>query len=450
MANPIWHIAFGIRLDLAREDLGHPELPDLWDLVYRQDRVYAARRIPVEKRGLQCAGICRDQGVIAWMHLRKGPQGQRVGVHQRAEDEARHQTAESDEHKAYKDRIVRVASEAGFTADTEVSAPGMRTDALVEADGRRVGWEVQLSTAGSEGPRSVRARAQRAIKNGITPAWHTDRREYAARNDTQWTRSDYLPAHVISKNRDLRVVSGYRVLEFFRCDATADLPCPTGGVYRRCGKMHATPKPRDIMFDDLVRGTAGGEVVPLEYPTGSRNQRFWVPSGDRDRYLDLLDGNLDALKDPEPEPTDGASPNAPTCRPWGHTSPEPAAYPEPAPPPKPVIRTLSTPPAPPQRPATPWGGIPAPRAVPAVTSEEALLRPEERLPRSVMPSQRPAPRAERRRKVPVVDWRDPCHWSNTPAPCIHCGTPVRMRDDSGAPSCKVCHEEFIAGPAPTA
>lgn len=41
--------------------------------------------------------------------------------------------------------------------------------------------------------------AQKAISNGITPAWHTGRSAYAIQNDTQWTRSDNLPAYVIEK-----------------------------------------------------------------------------------------------------------------------------------------------------------------------------------------------------------------------------------------------------------
>lgn len=91
----------------------------------------------------------------------------------------------------------------------------IQTDTLVQGEGGlRIGWEVQLSTAGAEGPRSVRARASRAAKYGITPAWHTDRAEYARRNDGHWTRSDNLPAHVIAKSGDLRVVSGFRVLDF--------------------------------------------------------------------------------------------------------------------------------------------------------------------------------------------------------------------------------------------
>lgn len=316
MANPVWHVALGIRLDLERADLGHPGMPGLWDILYAQDREHAAHRVPVEQRGLQCAGICQDAGVVAWMHLRRGPNGQRIAVHQRSEDEARHCKAnESDVHKAYKERIVRVATEAGHAADTEVRAPGMRTDALVKgAGGLDVGWEVQLSSAGYEGPRSVRTRALRAVKHGITPVWHTDRRGYANRNDTQWTRSDQLPAEVIEKNGDLRVVSGYRLLDFFRCDSTAIVPCPDNLGYSRCGKMHAVPKPRDVRFDDLVRGTAAGLIVPLEFRFRSRTHRFWTPAADRDRYFDILGGRPDGDA-PEPQPPGFASNDDPTCRP---------------------------------------------------------------------------------------------------------------------------------------
>lgn len=311
MANPVHVVALGIDLDLEKPDLGHPSMPGLWDRLYAQ-----GHGVRVEDRGLQCAGICRDEGVIAWMHLRQRANGRREAVHQHAEDEARHVTHESDEHKAYKERIVRVATEAGHQADTEVRAPGGRivTDALVSgAYGLRIGWEVQLSSAAASGPRSVRERARKAIARGITPAWHTDRSDYSRRSDTAWTRSDKLPAEVIAKNGDLRVVSGFRVMDFWRCDVRALYPCPVNG-WRRCGNAHATPKPRDVLFDDLVRRTAAGLVVPLEYRDGSRTHRFWVPAEDKVRYLGLEDSWQQKIDDPS-APAAGASAAGPTCRP---------------------------------------------------------------------------------------------------------------------------------------
>jgi hypothetical protein len=148
-------------------------------------------------------------------------------VHEHREDEERHIVPVSDEHKAYQERILRAAQEGGFDGDSEVRtlvgrSSWIQTDTLIEgADGLRIGWEVQLSSAGVNGPRSVRARASKAQQNGITPAWHTDRSDYAHRHDTHWTRSNNLPAYVIAKTGDLRVISGFRRLDFWHCDLGA-------------------------------------------------------------------------------------------------------------------------------------------------------------------------------------------------------------------------------------
>lgn len=324
MANSVWHTVLSIELDLTRADLGHPGMRDLWDRLYRQDRAHAAARVPVSQRGLQCAGVCRAAGVVAWMHLRQRENGRREAVHEKAEDQARHTAPMSDEHKAYQERIVRAAEQVGFRADTEVRTPigprsWIQSDTLVEGlDGRRIGWEVQLSTTSANGPRSVRDRAGKARTNGITPAWHTDRQDYARRNDTQWTYSNNLPAEVIAKIGDLRVVSGFRALDIWRCDLAADYVCPDGR-FNGCGKMHATAKPRDVLFDDLVRKTAAGIIVPLEYKAGSTMHRFWVSRGDQERYYDAVAAPTDVV--PVVQQQGHGSQEGPTCRPRVTLSP---------------------------------------------------------------------------------------------------------------------------------
>ncbi|MGV4985777.1 hypothetical protein ACVB8X_06945 [Streptomyces sp. NRAIS4] len=319
MANIVWHKKLRIHLDLSREDLGHPEYPDLWDMVYRMDRMYAARGVPVAERDLQCGGVCQDAGVEAPLYLRQRAHGRREAVHERRQDEERHVVPVSAEHKAYQERIVRAAEEGGFRGDSEVRTrigrSWIQTDTLIEgADGLRIGWEIQLSSAGVEGPRSVRARAAKAEKNGITPAWHTDRTDYARRNDAHWTQSNSLPAHVIAKIGDLRVVSGFRKLDFWLCDVRAVHPCPRG--VRRCGRHHATPVPKDVLLDDLVRHTAGGAIVPIQFRTSSKVHRFWVSSADQARYADLLADDTQLPADIEEERTPAsASRSRPTCRP---------------------------------------------------------------------------------------------------------------------------------------
>ncbi|MFF6866786.1 hypothetical protein [Streptomyces ardesiacus] len=370
MANVVWHKNFRILLDLTRDDLDHPEFPGLWDLIYATDRFYGRRGVPVSERDLQCGGVCRDMGVEAPMHLRMRG-GRREAVHERREDEERHSVPMSDEHKAYQERILRAAHEGGFGGDSEVRTrvgrTWIQTDTLVEgADGRRIGWEFQLSTIDESGLRGVRARAGKAAKNGITPAWHTDRAAYAQRNDTHWTRSDRLPAHLIARNGDLRIVSGFRALDFWHCDTSAPYPCPHG--IRRCGKAHATAKPRDVFFDDMVRQTAAGTIVPIQFRAGKTVHRYWVTDADRDR-LDDLDGD-DTRLPPEREntPATGASRNRPTCQ------PTPASPTEPEPPASaglPAVRPLLT--ALPLQPAAPAAETapPAPAQRKALTSQAA-------------------------------------------------------------------------------
>ncbi|WP_331728795.1 hypothetical protein OG693_39435 (plasmid) [Streptomyces sp. NBC_01259] len=320
MANKVWHTRLGLDLDLNKPDLGQPGMSGLWDVLYQLDRADGARGKPVSERGLQCGGVCRDAGVVAWMYLRQQANGRREAVHEHAEDEDRHSAPMSDEHKAYQDRIIRVAEQGGFRAGSEVRttiAPRkwFQTDAVVDnGAGLRIGWEIQLSTASTAGPRSVRNRASRAMSNGITPAWHTDMTRLARRNETQWTRSDDLPAEVIRKTGVLRVVSGFRALDIWRCDSRALYPCPDGRI-TRCGKTHSTPKPRDIDFDSLVRSTAAGLVVPVEFPDKTTTHRFWVSADDRDRYYDLLGGAPSGPAGPELVPKGHASNDGPTCRP---------------------------------------------------------------------------------------------------------------------------------------
>lgn len=318
VANIVWHTKLRIHLDLTLDDLGHEEYEGLWDMIYGMDRMYAARAVSVADRDLQCGGVCQQAGVVAPMYLRMR-NGRREAVHERREDEERHIVPTSDEHKAYQARILRAAGEGGFPGDSEVRTrvgrSWIQTDTLIEgADGLRIGWEVQLSSAGTDGPRSVRSRAAKAEKNGITPAWHTDRSGYANRHDTHWTRSDNLPAHVIARTGDLRVVSGFRKLAIWHCDFRAVHPCPRG--VRRCGKHHATPVPHDVLFDDLVRQTAAGAIVPIQFHTSTKVHRFWVTHADRNRYNDLRSDDTRLPEAPQDvQPPSRASHNRPTCRP---------------------------------------------------------------------------------------------------------------------------------------
>jgi hypothetical protein len=317
MANPVWHTQLGIELDLTRHDLGHPGRTGLWGELYEEDRLYASQRVRVSDRGLQCAGVCRDAGVTAWMYLRQRADGRREAVHEHAEDERRHRAAGmSDEHKAYQERVVRVAESAGHRAEAEVTPRGgrIRTDALVHGPGNlRVGWEIQRTDINAA---TVRRRIGLARDRGITPAWHTDRTDFDRRQETHWTRTDKLPPEIIRRRGDLVVWTGVRAIDWWRCDSSSRIPCPDRG-HGRCNDLHPSPKPAPVQFDDLVRKTAAGVLVPLVFRTPTVTHRFWVSDADRDRYLDNTGQRVaDAAWDTSDAPARGrGSSDGPTCRP---------------------------------------------------------------------------------------------------------------------------------------
>jgi hypothetical protein len=115
------------------------------------------------------------------------------------------------------------------------------------------------------------------------------------------------PACVIARTGDLRIISGFRALDFWHCDTRAFYPCPSG--VRRCGKAHAPPKPRDVLFDDMVRQTAAGTIAPIRFRAGITVHRYWVTSADRDRLEDLHSDDTRLPPEREAAPASGASRN---------------------------------------------------------------------------------------------------------------------------------------------
>jgi hypothetical protein len=382
VANKVLHVQLDIEIDLNKS-----VEQTLWDRLYAEDRENAKRHVPVSQRGLMCAGVCKDEGVTAWMYLRER-NGGREAVHERAEDEARHAAPMSDEHKAYQERIVRVAQAEGFQADCEVRTrtgerAWIRTDTMVAYEGHRIGWEIQLSTIERKGPKSVRARAAKATANNITPAWHTDRPNYSQRNDAHWTACNHFNAPEIRTN-PIRIVSGFRALDFWHCEAGATLLCPDNitDARKRCGDVHLTPKPRDILFDDMVRNTATGLVVPVKHRMGRRVHRFWVTRDDQRRLYDFVGGPGPEDQSSGADKAVGASVGAPTCR--------------------------------------PQASVAIPKTAPVDGSRPSW----------------PAPASS----GPVLDWRAAHHWSGEALPCRYCSKPTPLRGGDGRPAHKVCAE----------
>jgi len=45
---------------------------------------------------------------------------------------------------------------------------------------------------------------------------------------------------------------------------------------------------------------------------------------------------------------------------------------------------------------------------------------------------------------PLLDWRDPSHWSWTAKPCRYCDRPTNLRDSKRSPAHKTCAEAALA------
>lgn len=285
MTQSIYHAHLELELNLSEPDLGHPELPGLWEEM-------RADRRPVPERGFQCIE-CRVSrpNCPEWMYLVERNGGRYA--HHFNPDIADHVTSnESDEHKAYKERVVIAAELGGFTADVEARAADgkRRTDVLVHgADGRSIGWEIQLSYATLT---SVRKRSGIARQDGITPLWASPDATREFVNRVPWALLPDATFREIVNGKGLLIRGGIRNLEFYRCTwqdpIGAQYDCPVKG-HGRCGKRHGIWKTAQRMeLDELVRATGAGEYVPIIVPFKRLTNRWWVPAADYERWAESV------------------------------------------------------------------------------------------------------------------------------------------------------------------
>lgn len=290
MAHSVYHAGLGIYLNLTNPDLGHPEMPGLWELLRADKR-------DVRVRQLQCPE-CKESrpDCPEWMFLTERD-GIRFASHHNPNIADHAASNESDQHKALKERIAQAAERDGFAVELEDRAEHgkRRTDVLVAgADGLLIGHEVQLSYATAD---SVRKRGRIARDDGITPLWSTTDRAAQWIDRVPWARTDDMPWRLISTGRELLVRGGVRDLAWAPCDWNNPLPCPV--LKRgRCGKRHGAWELAHPDLDDLVRDTASGAYVPIIVQQGNRENRMWVRPADRDAYAESAGGLL-AESDPQ-------------------------------------------------------------------------------------------------------------------------------------------------------
>lgn len=300
MARVVYHLELGIILYLKRRDLGHPNLPGLWE------RLYADK---TAQQQLRCwANEQIDTGCPGRMHLRQMPIRGGVVIRQAVhhpQDRPGHVAAvESDKHKALKERMATAASRAGLSVDVESRAHDgrRRTDVLITDDsGHKLGAEAQVSslTAGT-----VRKRTGIARGDGITPLWVTNDPKAPLIDRAPWARIADYPWQAY-RDRELLIYGGVYRIEADRCDRMATrCPSPKPGQ-RRCGGWHPRPQlATGVYLDRLIVGAAARDMVDLQ---DGRNVR-WVSVDDRQRYWDLTGGPPDPAAAEKAAATSGDAP----------------------------------------------------------------------------------------------------------------------------------------------
>ncbi|MBR8638674.1 hypothetical protein KEF29_03510 [Streptomyces tuirus] len=278
--NLLWHAELG-ELDIRKPDLGRPALPGLWELLL------ADKRTPLSRRQLQCGGICRRQGYVEWMYVYER-QGKRVAAHEAKTAERRHVSNESPEHQAYKERTVRVATEAGHRAEAEVRTKDgkVRSDVVIYgATDMPTGLEIQRSF---EPEGAIRRRNKASFDHGVLAAWHTDDTQMFNRNEVAWTRTDNnLPREpygtapisrseaAIATSRWRSATSGAPALASPRELASA----ASGTRSRPCGRSPTTTSSAEWRPEKLCRpGSRSSEPPSTSGPRQSSSSGMRTPS----------------------------------------------------------------------------------------------------------------------------------------------------------------------------
>ncbi len=306
MANGVWHTEYGIEINLTQPDLGCKDYPGLLDEIMTSvsERNPQLLECLAHHRGKECAS--ETGGKSPWMFVRRGRVGGRsplVAAHLPITHKPT--PAESDQHKATKERIVETAEGYGLTAGAEVAMPNRRgiTDAVVTGpSGIRIGWEIQYSPLS---PSSVHRRSIIAVEHDITPLWVTKDDRAALIDRAPWARVDDMSWREIADGSEMVIRGGYRHLQVWRCLSSGALPCLDNGGIGHCGAIHADwflpalcdpPKP-PVQIEDLILASATGDSLPVFVPSrggGRAGRHMWVPRTDCRTWRELT-GQWDPL-----------------------------------------------------------------------------------------------------------------------------------------------------------
>ncbi|MFJ3799914.1 hypothetical protein ACIPSJ_26970 [Streptomyces sp. NPDC090088] len=230
-----------------------------WDQLVADNRDSARRRL------VKYAWCWDEDRVTHWMRTYSLGSGTRVVAHQPGEvADHPYRALESDEHKAYCDRVERVGVTEGFKARREARArDGLTRSDVLLVGSREVSYEMQHSPfKPGYGARERTRRTLAAQRDAV--AWHTDSSIIAERARVAMLRSNQARLPQIENPRyAIRILGGYRKVVTWGCTVREGHRCPR----RRsagCGAVHIRTEPTGITLDDFIRQAPAGLIMPVQ------------------------------------------------------------------------------------------------------------------------------------------------------------------------------------------
>ncbi|MGH3382363.1 MAG: hypothetical protein ACRDP6_47305 [Actinoallomurus sp.] len=191
---------------------------------------------------------------------------------------------ETDEHKRQKEYCCLSAERNGLQASEEYSTgKGTRVDVLITGGSTRVGYEAQHSKLRVS---AAKGRSTKTMNANILPLWTSD-----SGGRPPWLH--HVPSMKIDRNNwsqgmppiGTAVATGLRDVEMVECTvafARGQICSVTGGL--PCGRRHPELVPVKVAtFDDAIRRTATGELVPYR---DVRGYVYMVPLLARDLLVE--------------------------------------------------------------------------------------------------------------------------------------------------------------------
>ncbi|MCW8382396.1 hypothetical protein [Streptomyces justiciae] len=229
------------------------------------NQLVADNRDSTRRQLVKCAWCWDEDQVTHWMRTYSLSNTTRVVAHQPGEAaDHPYQALESDEHKAYCDRVERVGVTEGFTAQREARArDGLTRSDVLLVGSRQVSYEMQHSPFKPGYGATERTRRTLAAQRDAV-AWHTDSALIADRARVAVLRSNQARRPQIENPRyAIRILGGYRKVVTWDCTVREGHRCP----HRRfagCGEVHVRTEPTGITLDDFIRQAPAGLLMPVQ------------------------------------------------------------------------------------------------------------------------------------------------------------------------------------------